>query len=473
LDIASESSFGNYTCEVVNFGTSISVLVYELATVTADMDPPSSALDNTPSSEPLRFNVMDGSAFSINCSVMFTSTYSNATVEFYKDGALLVTDPLKTLKLPSDGPLVLEAEFGGVYYNHTWVYHPSDPNAPNATNLIGADGVEEDLLNGRLVVDPSSPSLQVGYYIPRIYVDEEGTILEDGNIFVFSLTTELTGSSFITEIGGDITLTCTGTGYPELSVNFNYSDIQTPVVVGEEISLVADTPTSPFIVTRNITLKGVTQSECDKTVQCIANNTIDGARNIDYSSRVIITTDDPVVALSRSGNVSAFLGTALNLTCRTYSCEADTFVFAWFLNGVQQNSTTPDVEIVSEDDLSHLTVNITSKSFFGTYTCELVNFEISKSVVVSEQVHSVTVELTGDTSAVKFGDYLTLTCTGTGYPEVSVNFDHSSIQAPVVVGEEVVMTSATPATPSIATRNITIQGVTLSECEAVVRCVAE
>jgi hypothetical protein len=99
LDIASESSFGNYTCEVVNFGTSISVLVYELATVTADMDPPSSALDNTPSSEPLRFNVMDGSAFSINCSVMFTSTYSNATVEFYKDGALLVTDPLKTQRV--------------------------------------------------------------------------------------------------------------------------------------------------------------------------------------------------------------------------------------------------------------------------------------------------------------------------------------------------------------------------------------
>ena len=90
------------------------------------------------------------------------------------------------LKLPSDGPLVLEAEFSGVYYNHTWVYRSSDPNATDATNLIGADGVEEDLLNGRLVVDPSSPSLQVGYYIPRIYIDEEGTILEDGNIFVFS-----------------------------------------------------------------------------------------------------------------------------------------------------------------------------------------------------------------------------------------------------------------------------------------------
>ena len=90
------------------------------------------------------------------------------------------------MKLPSDGPLVLEAEFSGVYYNHTWVYHPSYPNATDVTNLIGADGVEEDLLNGRLVVNSSSPSFQVGYYSPRIYVDEEGTILEDGTIFVFS-----------------------------------------------------------------------------------------------------------------------------------------------------------------------------------------------------------------------------------------------------------------------------------------------
>ena len=87
-------------------------------------------------------------------------------------------------------------------------------------------------------------------------------------------------------------------------------------------------------------------------------------------------------------------------------------------------------------------------------------------------MHNVTAELTGDTSAVKFGDYITLTCTGTGYPVVSVNFTYSGIQAPVVVEEEVIMTSSTPANPSIATRNITIQGVTLSECEAVVQCVA-
>ena len=80
-----------------------------------------------------------------------------------------------------------------------------------------------------------------------------------------------------------------GTGYPELSVNFDYSDIQAPVVVGEEISLVVGKPTSSlfFIVTRNITIQGVTQRECNKNVQCIATNTIDGARKIDVSSRVI------------------------------------------------------------------------------------------------------------------------------------------------------------------------------------------
>ena len=110
------------------------------------------------------------------------------------------------MKLPSDGPLVLEAEFGGVYYNHTWVYHPSDPNAPNATNLIGADGVEEDLLNGRLVVDPSSPSLQVGYYSPRIYVDERGSdFLEDGAVLVKEIGAFW---SFVCLVHEDFSYTC-------------------------------------------------------------------------------------------------------------------------------------------------------------------------------------------------------------------------------------------------------------------------
>ena len=81
--------------------------------------------------------------------------------------------------LPSDGPLVLEAEFDGVYYNHTWVYHPSDPLGSNATSIIGADGVEGDLSNGRLVISPTSPLFQAGYYIPRIYTDDQGSFIQE------------------------------------------------------------------------------------------------------------------------------------------------------------------------------------------------------------------------------------------------------------------------------------------------------
>ena len=88
--------------------------------------------------------------------------------------------------LPRDGPLVLEAEFDGVYYNHTWVYHPSDPLGTNATSIIGADGVEGDLLNERLVISPTSPSFLKGYYIPRIYTDDEGPILQNGVVLVYS-----------------------------------------------------------------------------------------------------------------------------------------------------------------------------------------------------------------------------------------------------------------------------------------------
>ena len=90
------------------------------------MDPPSSALDNNPSSEPLRFNVMDGSAFSINCSVRFTSPFSNATVEFYKYGNLLVTDPRKTdvtLSSHAEGlSIVVTLSFHNFTQDHNGLY---------------------------------------------------------------------------------------------------------------------------------------------------------------------------------------------------------------------------------------------------------------------------------------------------------------------------------------------------------------
>ena len=58
------------------------------------MDPPPNVLTNTPSSNPLRYNIIEGGIFSINCSVMFTEPYSSASVEFYKDGSRLANSSL-------------------------------------------------------------------------------------------------------------------------------------------------------------------------------------------------------------------------------------------------------------------------------------------------------------------------------------------------------------------------------------------
>ena len=58
------------------------------------MDPPPNVLANTPSSDPLRFNIIEGGVFTINCSVMFTVPYSGASVEFYKDGSCLTNTSL-------------------------------------------------------------------------------------------------------------------------------------------------------------------------------------------------------------------------------------------------------------------------------------------------------------------------------------------------------------------------------------------
>ena len=52
--------------------------------ITVSMDPPLSVLANTPSSDPLRYNIIEGGNFTINCSVTFTEPYYSARVGFYK-----------------------------------------------------------------------------------------------------------------------------------------------------------------------------------------------------------------------------------------------------------------------------------------------------------------------------------------------------------------------------------------------------
>ena len=84
--------------------------------------------------------------------------------------------------------------------------------------------------------------------------------------------------------------------------------------------------------------------------------------------------------LSKSGNVSVSIGDTLNLTCQAYDCEIDSFVFEWYLNGVELPMS---VVLVQEQALSHITVEIRSESDLGDYTCTLAGHNSSASVMVN------------------------------------------------------------------------------------------
>ena len=73
--------------------------------------------------------------------------------------------------------------------------------------------------------------------------------------------------------GDDLVLTCTGTGYPQVSVSFEYGTILSDVTVSEEVVVSTSTPTTPFTVARNITVRSVTVRECMERITCVANAT--------------------------------------------------------------------------------------------------------------------------------------------------------------------------------------------------------
>ena len=73
--------------------------------------------------------------------------------------------------------------------------------------------------------------------------------------------------------GDDLVLTCKGTGYPQVSVNFEYSAILSNVTVSEEVVVSTATANTPFTVTRNITVRNVTVRECMERITCVTNTT--------------------------------------------------------------------------------------------------------------------------------------------------------------------------------------------------------
>ena len=85
----------------------------------------------------------------------------------------------------------------------------------------------------------------------------------------------LSGDSTV-RTGDDISLTCVGTGYPQVSVSFAYSGLIAPVVLGNEVVTAMATPTTPYTVVRNITVKGLTIRDCGKRITCAVDASIRG-----------------------------------------------------------------------------------------------------------------------------------------------------------------------------------------------------
>ena len=105
------------------------------------------------------------------------------------------------------------------------------------------------------------------------------------------------------------------------------------------------------------------------------------------------------------------------------------------------------------------------------YTCTS-SFSLSLYIILHFLTDkSLSATLSGDTP-VRSGDDLVLTCTGTGYPQVSVNFEYDTMLSNVTVGDEVVTSTATPNTPFTVARNITVRNVTVRECMERITCVA-
>ena len=70
------------------------------------------------------------------------------------------------------------------------------------------------------------------------------------------------------------------------------------------------------------------------------------------------------------------------------------------------------------------------------------------------------------------GDSVTFTCLARGFPETTLNIQLSGVTASYTIGNQTLMTEATPTTPLEVTRTVTLHNVTALDCGAVVTCVA-
>ena len=105
------------------------------------------------------------------------------------------------------------------------------------------------------------------------------TTLSDSLVFTENTTAILAGDSSVTS-GDDVVLTCTGTGYPQVTVDWETSGLSefSSVSVGDETIVSTATPETPFIVTKTISLRSVTVRDCGE-VTCTAHTIVSMVQN--------------------------------------------------------------------------------------------------------------------------------------------------------------------------------------------------
>ena len=68
------------------------------------------------------------------------------------------------------------------------------------------------------------------------------------------------------------------------------------------------------------------------------------------------------------------------------------------------------------------------------------------------------------------GDDVTFTCLARGFPETTITIQLSGVNASHTIGNQTLMTEATPTSFMEVTRTVTLHSVTVLDCGAVVTC---
>ena len=68
------------------------------------------------------------------------------------------------------------------------------------------------------------------------------------------------------------------------------------------------------------------------------------------------------------------------------------------------------------------------------------------------------------------GDDVSFTCLARGFPETTITIQLSGVSASYTIGDQILMTEATPTSSMEVTRTVTLHSVTALDCGAVVTC---